>query len=399
MTFELLHGDCRDVLSMVPEHHVDAIVTDPPYGLSFMGRDWDHDVPGPEYWRAIMLPAKPGAPLLAFGGTRTFHRLTCAIEDAGWEIRDCLMWLHAQGFPKSHNGAWGGTALKPAFEPIILARKPLEGTVAANFEAHGTGGLSIDAARIATDWSERSDAWKRSGHSAQPDAEKIAAPPGTGINCHPQGRWPANVVLEHTERCELRGTKRVRGSNPQGAVRTTALGRMNDDAWQPAEQERSTGYGATEEVEAWTCAEDCPVRMLDEQSGELRNGGQNATSNRRSVSVTHGEWNAEHAPTAWAGDRGGASRFFYCAKATRAERGPSNDHPTVKPLALMRWLVRLVSRPGAVILDPFMGSGTTGLACAAEGRNFIGCELDAHNVEIARRRLASDAPLFARRTA
>jgi hypothetical protein len=147
----VIHGDCRDVMRTLMPESIDAIVCDPPYGLKFMGKAWDHGVPGRVFWRRALRVARPGAYLLAFGGTRTHHRLMCAIEDAGWEIRDCLMWLYGTGFPKSHNGPWGGTALKPAWEPIILARKPFTGTVAANVQRYGTGALNINACRIGTD--------------------------------------------------------------------------------------------------------------------------------------------------------------------------------------------------------------------------------------------------------
>ena len=148
----IYHGDCREVVPTLAESSVDAVVCDPPYGLSFMGKDWDHGVPGVAFWREALRVAKPGAHLLAFGGTRTFHRLAVAIEDAGWELRDTIGWLYGSGFPKSHNlkGQWSGwgTALKPAWEPIIVARKPLIGTVAANVLAHGTGAINVDGCRI-----------------------------------------------------------------------------------------------------------------------------------------------------------------------------------------------------------------------------------------------------------
>ena len=146
--YDIRQGDCREVMSQMVENSVDAIVMDPPYGLSFMGKEWDHGVPGVQFWREALRVAKPGAHLLAFGGTRTFHRLTCAIEDAGWEIRACVMWVYGSGFPKSHNltGQWAGwgTALKPAWEPVIVARKPLDGTVAHNVLKHGTGAINVD---------------------------------------------------------------------------------------------------------------------------------------------------------------------------------------------------------------------------------------------------------------
>ncbi len=143
-------GDCLEVMRGMAAGSVDAIVTDPPYGLSFMGKRWDYDVPSTEIWAECLRVLKPGGHLLAFAGTRTQHRMAVRIEDAGFEIRDMIAWVYGSGFPKSHNGAWGGTALKPALEPITVARKPLTGTVAANWHQHGTGGLNIDSCRIET---------------------------------------------------------------------------------------------------------------------------------------------------------------------------------------------------------------------------------------------------------
>lgn len=326
--YRIIHGDCREVMATLPECSVSAIVSDPPYGLSFMGKGWDHGVPGVEFWAEALRVVKPGGMLLAFGGTRTYHRLACAIEDAGWEIRDCLSWLYGSGFPKSNNFGREvnsfvgyGTALKPAWEPIILAMKPLDGTFVANAAAHGVAGLNIDGGRI-----EAADGVPCFTHRRE-DAANTYGDGRTGSNrtgeTSTKGRWPANVCLD-------------------------------------------------EEAAA----------MLDEQSE-------------------------------------GASRFFYCAKASRSERNAGldhlpakwaptmnggiggkphdediatpkhNPHPTVKPVALMRWLVRLVKMPeGTVILDPFMGSGTTGVACALEGVDFIGIEREAEYVEIAEARTA-----------
>lgn len=309
----------------------------------FMGKEWDGSKVAldPATWRAVYRVLKPGGTMLVFGGTRTFHRVTTAIEDAGFEIRDCMMWLYAQGFPKSLNlekagagGAWRGwgTALKPAWEPIVVAMKPLDGTFAANAQKHGVAGLNIDGGRIATDWSDRSEAWKRSGHSAKPDA---AAPPGQGINCHAAGRWPANVVLDE-----------VAGS------------------------------------------------LMDEQSGDRRSAGLYPTTYSNSEGYGGGIGKVQGQLYA---DSGGASRFLYCAKASKAERGEGNDHPTVKPLSLMRYLCRLTKTPtGGVVLDPFMGSGSTGVAALQEGRAFVGVDLEEKHVEIARRRMAKIDPLFAR---
>ena len=339
MTWEVRHGDCLDGMRGLDANSVDAIVCDPPYGLSFMGKDWDHGVPGAAFWAEALRVAKPGAHLLAFGGTRTFHRLACAIEDAGWEIRDCLSWLYGSGFPKSHNGPWGGTALKPAWEPILMARKPLVGTVAANVAAHGTGALNVDGCRLPTTdklggshVSSRAQGWDRPWKD-DPDALERGRQrwAEADAKANALGRWPANVALD-------------------------------EDA----------------------------AAMLDEQSGE-RPGG--AFPAHRNTSGYSGGLNQGATPHGFRsmGDTGGASRFFYCAKASRSERGEGNNHPTVKPIALMRWLCRLVTPPGGLILDPFTGSGTTGCAAVLEGFRFIGFEREAEYVEIARRRIAHHA--------
>jgi len=387
--WELLHADCRDAMRAMDADSVDAIVTDPPYGLSFMGKGWDHGVPGVEFWTEALRVAKPGAHLVAFGGTRTFHRLTCAIEDAGWEVRDCLSWLYGSGFPKSldvskaidkaagaereatgsrmmdvgmqgGNFAAGkvrreevtlytapatddartwqgwGTALKPAWEPVILARKPLVGTVASNVLAHGTGALNIDGCRIGTGKSVPSSVSRSSGVSLSGSVDgSLRREIGTEGGHDPNvGRWPANVVLD-------------------------------------------------EEAAA----------MLDAQTeGKLHSAGSVRSGSSDPREISH------KSPTSWSkpgntgtmfriGDSGGASRFFYTAKASRRERGEGNTHPTVKPQALMRWLVRLVTPPGGLVLDPFNGSGSTGVASIAEGCRYVGCEREAEYVEISRRRL------------
>lgn len=371
----VIHTDCLDGMRGLDAESVDAIVTDPPYGLSFMGKDWDHGVPGEAFWEEALRVAKPGAHLLAFGGTRTFHRLAVAIEDAGWEIRDCLSWLYGSGFPKSHNGPWGGTALKPAWEPILMARKPLMGTVAANVAAHGTGTLNVDGCRIETNDNLNGGAYSA---SRKPSESAWVRHGGTIHSSTgrpyvaPAGRWPANVALD-------------------------------EDA----------------------------AAMLDEQSGDIPTQRIDKPCPEPTI---HGhQWGTmqgNRGPRGYS-DTGGASRFFYCAKASRSEReaglegmeagamydrDPSktshrlqvfsedgrpdtstksrNHHPTVKPIALMRWLCRLVTPQGGLILDPFTGSGTTGCAAVLEGLRFLGFERDAEYVEIARRRIAHHQTLF-----
>jgi site-specific DNA-methyltransferase (adenine-specific) len=366
LPWQVIQGDCLEVMRGMSEASVDAIVSDPPYGLAFMGKGWDYAVPGVEFWTEALRVAKPGAHIVAFGGTRTFHRLTCAIEDAGWEIRDCLSWLYGSGFPKSHN-----TALKPAWEPIILARKPLAGTVAANVAQYGTGGLNVDGCRIAI--TDNLPSYRTTGvgagegyHGGWSGQREEKSHPQS-VRHDPAGRWPANVCLD-------------------------------EDA----------------------------AAMLDEQSGKLSPASVyvRQTDDKDKLIYRSGMAHKKAGQIHHAfGDSGGASRFFYTAKASRREReaglegmpervterygeqgqGPmpqqtprehksaANHHPTVKPIALMRWLCRLVTPPGALVLDPFTGSGTTGCAAVLEGFRFIGAELEAAYVDIARRRIADAA--------
>jgi site-specific DNA-methyltransferase (adenine-specific) len=391
---------------------VDAIVTDPPYELSFMNKGWDSSgiAFNIEVWREALRVLKPGGYLLAFGGTRTYHRMTVAIEDAGFEIRDCIGWHYGSGFPKSldvskaidkaagiwrgragavasQNGsmsapnyertakgppvtdaakAWvgWGTALKPAWEPVVVARKPLEGTVAANVLKHGTGAMNIDASRVPHGNDVNMDAVQRQQHSegsivgafgAASLIEKEIATYKEG------GRWPANILLTHAVDCSDEG-----------------------------------------------CVAGCPCAAMDAQSGTSRSV-KGAPRASRAPGLGYGmtHTGAEY------NDEGGASRFFnqlaikaddlvpfiYAAKASRREREAGcpelpersgevrNHHPTVKPISVMEWCIRLVTREGALVLDPFCGSGTTGAAAVRLGRRFIGCEQSAEYVEIARARI------------
>lgn len=320
MTVSILKGDCRQVMFVLGENVVDSIVTDPPYELTsarpggrseatrgkvmggFMGMQWDGTGVAfdPETWRQALRVLKPGGYLLAFSGTRTYHRMVVAIEDAGFEIRDQIGWAFGSGFPKSHNGPWGGTALKPAWEPIVVARKPLVGTVEANWREHGTGALNIDACRVG-------------------DAT---------------GRWPANLIHD--------GSDEVLHAFPEAPGQQ---GRARTDG---AEQGNNT-FGALKHI------------------------------------TKHPEPRI---------DSGSAARFFYCAKASKTDRGDGNNHPTVKPSSLMRYLCRLVTPDGGLVLDPFMGSGSTLKAAELEGFNAIGIELSPEYIDIARRRIGADAPLF-----
>lgn len=372
--WRIISGDCRDVMSEMDPDSVEAVVTDPPYGLSFMGKVWDGATPGAFVWTQVFRVLKPGGHLLAFGGTRTFHRLTCAIEDAGFEIRDCLMWLYGTGFPKSldvskaidkaagaerevvrphpapcaninataalggsfqerpmltapatpdaHHWSGWGTALKPAWEPIIMARKRLVGTVAQNVLKHGTGALNIDGCRVGTCGGGGNGLGSHIG-PLEP-GRKHGSDAGGSL-----GRWPANLVLDEKA-----------------------------------------------------------AEMLDAQSGESRDGV--AVQRNRDGEVHNevfGAYRKPSAPDAGFGAGGGASRFFYAAKASASERDGA-AHPTVKPVALMRWLVRLVTPPGGTVLDPFAGSGTTAIACYHEGVDCVGIELSPEYVAMAEKRIA-----------
>jgi site-specific DNA-methyltransferase (adenine-specific) len=314
-------GDCLDVMRELPDASVDAIVTDPPYGLGFMGREWDDLPPGLPWALECLRVLKPGGHLLAFGGSRTWHRLAVAVEDAGFEIRDSIAWLYGSGFPKSLNltgdrAGWG-TALKPAFEPIVVARKPLVGTVAGNVLAHGTGALNIDGCRVAGVGEPIAAHHGTNGAAGVTYGNRRAYVPGSANadNVQTAGRWPTNVILDDTQAAEL-----------------------------------------------------------DRQSGTLTSGGtperRGADQNRTTYGAFQGNGETDRAQGR---SEGGASRFFptfrYEAKAPTYERPRDGEtaHPTVKPVDLMRWLVRLVTPPGGLVLDPFAGTGTTGEACVVEG--------------------------------
>lgn len=401
MTVQLYLGECLSIMRSLQDNSVDSIVTDPPYGLSFMGKKWDYDVPSVEAWAECLRVLKPGGHLLAFASTRTQHRMAINIEDAGFEIRDMisflydtnetaqalieslspeqlklldatfgrdgmLAWVYGSGFPKSHNldGEWQGwgTALKPALEPITVARKPFKGTVAANVLAHRTGALGIDACRIPTDENLNGGAYAKSGNrgSLEGDLREGAAQgmfqAGKTVDTdyvQPAGRWPANVIHD--------GSDAVMAAFPANAGAAAPVKGTEDSA-------ASTGT---------------------------------VTGKRARVQ------GAFHA------DSGSAARFFYCAKASRKERNEGlqdpepqfkhgctmrqventatagNNHPTVKPTDLMAYLCRLVTQPGGVVLDPFMGSGSTGKAALREGFGFIGIERDGDYYKIAEKRIGA----------
>lgn len=350
----IICGDCLEEMKKMESNSISAIVTDPPYGLSFMNKKWDHAVPGKEYWSECLRISKPGSYLLAMGGTRTFHRLATVIEDAGYEIRDIIMWIYGSGFPKSHNhfGIEGyGTALKPAYEPIIMAMKPCEGTFKQNAEKWGQAGINIDGCRITS-----KEKWEQKCHDIRSNGLMDKKGRLDRISQSSElGRWPANILFD-------------------------------------------------EEA----------ANMLDEQTGNLskssiRKWNNSYISNQvlenglKPIEISGG-----------INDSGGASRFFYCAKASSNERNeglkglplgapvatgrskpdigrkdPSsylraNHHPTVKPLKLMEYLIKLIMPPqDGILLDPFAGSGTTILAAKNLGYNAIGIEKTPEYCKIA----------------
>lgn len=332
--FEILRGDCRQRLLEVGDAMVDAVITDPPYELGFMGKKWDasgiaYDV---GVWREVLRVLKPGGHLLACGGTRTHHRQTCAIEDAGFEIRDELDWVYGTGFPKSLNlGDGRGTALKPAREPIVLARRPLAGTVAKTLAAHGTGALNIDACRIPYESPEAEAQARvpqpRFGVAGEAGVYNYKTGEGrSGEVFDPsRGRWPANVLLDEAAAEEL---------GPSASFFYVA---------KPTRRERDLG------LEAFSS----------------RGGGEATDRDEGSAGLS--------SPRTGAGRTGGAKNY----------------HPTVKPIALMRYLVRLITPPGGIVLDPFTGSGTTGMAAVLEGRDFLGVELDEDYAKIAEARITA----------
>ena len=414
---KLINNDCIAAMKEMPDNSVDSIVTDPPYELGFMGKSWDSSgiAFNIEVWQEALRVLKPGGHLIAFSGSRTYHRMAVAIEDAGFEIRDQIMWVYGSGFPKSHNiskaidkaanaerevvgtqklggnaaQSWAekdgklyasttssvgvpaininitapateaakqwdgwGTALKPAHEPIVLARKPLIGTVANNVLTFGTGGLNIDGSRVGSESTKRQNTAEMGYHGGN-----LVDEYETGSNA---GRWPANFIHD-------------------GSDEVLALFPITNAA----------------------------------KSGLRNPNGKQSTN-------AFGDFNGQPGVVGGHDDNGGsAARFFYCAKASKRDRNEglegfevkkqdttrkegnvggdnprnrgvherANHHPTVKPTDLMRYLVRLVTQPNGTVLDPFMGSGSTGKACAYEGFNFIGIEQSAEYVEIARARI------------
>ena len=420
----IIQGNCLDVLKTMPDNHIDTIITDPPYGLSFMGKKWDYDVPSIDIWKECLRVLKPGGTALIFAGSRTQHRMACNVEDAGFILKDTIMWLYGSGFPKATDiskqldkgvdrevigydknsapdlrdvgrmskestgidkmsfgqcgeiakrkqveitkattpegklwNGWKSHGLKPAYEPILVAMKPNDGSYAENALKWGVSGLNIDGGRIShNEPLKETNRKKETGNSWDKDNCGLRNNPNNIASASPQGRFPANIILD-----EEAG------------------------------------------------------KMLDEQSGEsVSSGGKSGHTGAYS-----GGYKQEHYGDMkpGLGDKGGASRFFYCAKASKSERNigcegleekkvsdgrekeadnayqrgktlRSNTHPTVKPLKLMEYLCTLTKTPtGGIVLDPFCGSGTTLMAAKLTGRDYIGIEREQEYVEIAKCRV------------
>lgn len=392
----LFHGDCIEAMREMPDASVHAIVTDPPYGLGFMGKEWDDLPPGDDFAREALRVLKPGGHMLAFGGSRTWHRLAVAVEDAGFEIRDSIAWLYGSGFPKSLNldGEWKGwgTSLKPSFEPIVVARKSFPGTVAANVLAHGTGALHIDATRIAYASDDPTLTWgeKYGGGRQRADGGDYKTGMfGSGVGqvtgtVNTAGRWPTNVVLDESQAAALDvQSGRVRGFATQ---RDTAVGARESGSFLAGitvGEGMREGYNDSGGASRFFPVFTAPPSELPQVGDVIRSMGQPTT-------VTAVERRGENLWCVLIEHPGGREEFLvdttrplptfrFESKAPRSQRPRVNGvaHPTVKPLDLMRWLCRLVTPVGGTILEPFAGSGTTIEAALIERFNVVGIEREA----------------------
>ncbi len=454
MTWRVEHADALSFLKTLQDNSVDSLVSDPPAAIGFQNKRWDSAKGGRDKWTAwlaeIMGEAcrvlKPGAHGLVWALPRTSHWTGVALEDGGFEVRDCLHHAFGSGFPKSLNlGNGVGTALKPGHEDWWMVRKPLAGTVKKNVEKHGTGGLNIDACRVA-----HASADDLAAHEAQ--VKSIKERGGTMTNSWKNssdlsgandvsmaGRWPANLLLSHSAECVCTGSRDVKANPTWDTPNRECVPTFTGETV----SEVVHGDGETESIPVWQCAEDCPVRAMDGQSGITVKAGSVVRSASTRASGSYSGFNGPRGVFQAIGDTGTASRYFqqfhpdpddvwppfiYQAKPSRKERdaglenfrrlsggeatgredesagmnspragagrkgGSANSHPTVKSVALMRYLCRLVTPPGGTVLDIFTGSGTTGIAALREGFNFLGCDMNDTDeepfVSIARARIS-----------
>ncbi|HAX81911.1 MAG TPA: hypothetical protein DCY40_05025 [Actinobacteria bacterium] len=440
-----------------------------------MGARWDHGVPSSLVWAEILRVLKPGAFLFAFGGTRTYHRLAVAVEDAGFEIRDSILagaWIYGSGFPKAldvskaidkeagaerevvgprvrvdgkapghagggYEGGFGPvdevlvtapssldaarfdgwkSALKPAWEPVVVGMKPLDGTFARNAVEHGVAGLNVDGGRIAGPAWSKEDGANGSGFNVT----KFAGAIGDGESTRPysarsgEGRYPSNLLLSHHPSCRRAGTRKVRANVCSGTAKaeTSGYGGYGD---RPLNGAHHGGEDGTEEVAAWECSPDCPVAAMDRQAGHLTSGGTPASRSADKFRNAYGAFKGGEVESGIGGSAGLSSRFFhqsdfeddplfgtyYCAKASTAERGGTR-HPTIKPLKLVTYLASLLlppARPDAPrrLLVPFSGAGSEVIGALRAGWEEVeGIEQEPEWIADAERRIVADAPLYDR---
>jgi DNA modification methylase len=477
----VIHGDSLEVLREMESESIHAVVCDPPYALGFMGKEWDSFTPKEyqdfcyEWSKECFRVLKTGGYLLAFSGTRTYHRLATGIEDSGFEVRDMLEWFYGSGFPKSYDISKGldkhfgedreslgvkhtpsgspynkenwnddkhntnfkrsrgkitrpiteeaklwegyGTCLTPAHEPIVLAQKPRDGTFVNNVLEHEVGGLWIDGCRIMFNPDKETDNRITNeeknyciGKHYEDSSYVKYAPDGKGRKMYKtkKGRFPSNLLFTHHPKCKLIGTKKV-GSGE--VKKNSEIERTQEDTFFTGKKLNDTDsiadYGE-EEIPEYECHPNCPIGKLDFQSGECQTGDIKPYKRTpKNPNVFHKKDKRKEVNYYHKGDKGGASRFFYCSKAHKKERNAGckdlyweikgdslgriskkkyeklpkdnrakfNPVSTLKPINVMRWLVRLVKAPkDAIILDPFAGSGTTAIACIIEGINYIAIE-------------------------
>jgi DNA modification methylase len=532
----LYNDECENILKEMEGNSVDTVITDPPYGLKFMGRKWDYDVPSVSLWKEVLRVMKHGATMLCFAGSRTQHRMAVNIEDAGFILKDTIMWFYGEGFPKATNiskqidknrnkillsivklkkelikffdkseksrkqidiecgfracnylslpdktkkydpwinilptqekwekikevigcddsmdeafkniereiigkqikartknqkialptlgdeveyveipitkpeteeanlwNGWKSHGIKPAYEPIIVAIKPNDGSYAENALKHGVSGLNIDAARIKT---KESGNRKHKGKIYENVADGYKRPNKscfthkTDWEMNKEGRYPANIIFSHHPECVLKGVKKVKSHNPDNKVLESRIN--NIYGRDPNRMLTDYAKNGKETVDDYDCHEDCPVKMLDDQgkkSGSHSAGSKQEKQDKWSYDLDNSDCYGSGTLNGGGeryGDEGGASRFFYCAKASKNERNIGcdlikNDHPTVKPIKIMEYLCKLTSTPtGGIVFDPFMGSGSTGIACINTGRDFIGIEKEPEYFEIAKSRI------------
>jgi DNA modification methylase len=414
----LLLGDNIESLKKLEDNSIDSIVSDPPYGLSFMGKKWDYDVPSVEFWREVYRVLKPGGHVLSFGGTRTYHRMAVNIEDAGFEIRDQIMWLYGSGFPKSHNigksvdkvrgndrevvgisaaqrlnkrvaapsidmngrevletkgtSEWEGwgTALKPANEPICLARKPLsEKTIVDNVLRWGTGGINIDGCRVTMKEGDKKVGGFGNAGIGYGDVENNGDYKADWVEKE-EGRFPANIILDEEAGQALDEQSGISKSNTKNSIKDNDANIFNDG------ENKKTGHKNKIYVGDYSDKGGASRFFYQAKVGKKeRNMGLDAFEEKQSRMKNNDDSNTDY------------KNEKVAAKYQAIKAPAKNNHPTVKPVSLMAYLCRLITPPNGIVLDPFMGSGSTGIAARLEGFRFAGMEMDEDYFKIAKARI------------